>query len=150
MIIAKPVVQNRFWILKKDDEKIGNIEAVDNEFQVRINDQITRFKTIKMISQRTDIEFQKLNKRPKEPDENFQVHGFYTGCKSYNPTWDVQKGLPLFTKTTKSKSWFAAGWFLIKQHRTWDLVHCPKLIALQRYPYRGPFYTEDQARDQPF
>jgi len=25
---------------------------------------------------------------------------------------------------------------------------CPKLITLQRYPYRGPYYTKDQAHEQ--
>jgi len=27
------------------------------------------------------------------------------------------------------------------------VVHNPKLISLQRYPYQGPFYTQEQANE---
>jgi len=53
----------------------------------------------------------------------------------------------LFTRNTKSKSWFAAGWYNIKQHRKWESVQHPKLIALQRYQYQGPFHTKDEANN---
>jgi len=62
--------------------------------------------------------------------------------------WDIKRKLPLFTKQTKSKSWFAAGWYQLKQHRAWKVVHNPKLILLERYPYRGPFISKEQASDQ--
>jgi hypothetical protein len=28
-------------------------------------------------------------------------------------------------------------------------VLAPKLIVLQRYPYQGPYYSEQEARDHP-
>ena len=43
MIIAKPVVPDRFWILKQDDEKIGNIQATANGFTVQILDQVENY-----------------------------------------------------------------------------------------------------------
>jgi hypothetical protein len=50
----------------------------------------------------------------------------------------------MYTKTRKSKSWFAAGWYSIKRGRNWKVVQDPKLITLQRYPYQGPFKTQQE------
>jgi hypothetical protein len=60
--------------------------------------------------------------------------------------WDVKHRLPLFTKENKSKSWYAAGWYAVKQHRSWKLIRNPKLIVLERYQYQGPFHTQEEAR----
>jgi len=74
------------------------------------------------------------------------VHGYATGCRAYNPMWDVKHRLPLFTKEKKSKSWFAAGWYAVRQHRSWKVVRNPKLIVLERYQYQGPFHTAELAQ----
>jgi hypothetical protein len=74
-----------------------------------------------------------------------QVHGYPTQSRAYNGIWNVPDKLPLYTKTTKSKSWYAAGWYRVRQGRNWETVQNPKLIVLQRYPYHGPFYTKEQA-----
>jgi hypothetical protein len=148
MIVAKPVIDNQFWILKKDDRKIGNIEATSDGFAVKINDKVTSFKTINMIRQRANIEFEAIGNKPNKEPGSYQVQGYPTGSKVYNPIWDVKHKLPLFTKTRKSKSWFAAGWYQIKQKKNWTASQNPKLITLQRYPYQGPFYTKEEANDK--
>ena len=58
MIVAKPVIDQQFWILQQDEEKIGNVEACAGGYQVRINNQITQYKTIKMVEQRTGVRFE--------------------------------------------------------------------------------------------
>ena len=58
--------------------------------------------------------------------------------------WTSVVRLPLYTKNRKSKSWFAAGWYSVKRGRKWRVVQDPKLIALQRYPYQGPFHNKDE------
>jgi len=72
------------------------------------------------------------------------VYGFPVVGRFYNPVWDVAHHLPMYTKTRKSKSWFAAGWYSVKRGRNWKVVRDPKLIALQRYPYQGPFKTQQE------
>jgi hypothetical protein len=144
MIVAKPVIQDQFWILRQDDQKIGNITATSDGFDVKINDRVTKFQTISMIAQR-GIEFETVAHRPP-PLKTNTVHGFPAQGRVFNPTWDVKHGLPLYTKTKKSKSWFCGGWYRIKQGRHWEVTESPKLIAVQRYPYQGPFYTKDQAQ----
>ena len=75
--------------------------------------------------------------------------GYPSGSRVYNPVWDVQQGLPLFTKKRKSKSWFAAGWYQVRQRKTWAVTQSPKLITLERYDYQGPFYTQEEAKNEP-
>ena len=143
MIIAKPVVEKQYWILQKDNQKVGNIHATSDGFEVTINNQVEKFKSIKMAAQRANIEF--LSSGVKTKPSTHTVHGYEATGSVYNPVWDVQKHLPLYTKTKKSKSWFAAGWYQIKRGRNWKIVQDPKLIALERYPYQGPFQTKEQA-----
>jgi hypothetical protein len=146
MIVAKPVIDNQYWILKQDDEKIGNVQAVDGGFALTIRNKVAKFKTIRMLRRQANIEFAEPEHVTPIPKD--RVHGYPTGCRTHNGMWNVQLKLPLFTKTNKSKSWFAAGWYSIKQHRSWKVLQNPKLIVLERYTYQGPFYTEEQARDQ--
>ena len=144
MIEAKPVIPNRYWILKQDNRKVGQIEADDSGVTVKIQNRVAGYKTIKMASREANIEFTKLSSA--KPVTN-QVHGYEVTGRVYNPVWDVKHRLPLFTRDTKSKSWYAAGWYMVKQHRAWKVVQNPKLITLQRYQYQGPFHTQQQAED---
>ena len=146
MILAKPVVDKQYWILKQDNQKVGNIQAVDDGFQITIRNKTVSYKTIPMLRTRENVEFEPAAKAVKESDR--MVHGYDAGCRVYNPIWDVKHRLPLFTKDTKSKSWFAAGWYTVKQHRTWRAVQNPKLIVLERYKYQGPFHSKEEANDQ--
>ena len=144
MIEAKPVIPNRYWILKQDNRKVGQIEADDSGVTVKIQNRVAGYKTIRMASREANIEFTKLSSA--KPVTN-QVHGYEVTGRVYNPVWDVKHRLPLFTRDTKSKSWYAAGWYMVKQHRAWKAVQNPKLITLQRYQYQGPFHTQQQAED---
>jgi hypothetical protein len=144
-LIAKPVVDKQFWILQDGDRKVGNIEACAGGYQVKINNQTAQFKTIRTAAQRVNIEFETLPKLEKAKPSVNLVHGYPAQGRVYNPIWDVPQKLPLFTKTKKSKSWFAAGWYRVKKGRNWTTVQDPKLILLQRYSYLGPYHSHDQA-----
>jgi len=145
MIIAKPVIDKKFWILQKDNEKVGNIEACAGGYQVTINNQVEQYRSIRMAAQRANIMFETGIKTSK-PDVHL-VHGFPASSRVYNPVWNVPNQLPLYTKSNKSKSWFAAGWYLVKKGRKWKTVHDPKLILLERYAYHGPFHTNQAASE---
>ena len=147
MIVAKPVVDKKFWILQKDNEKVGNVEATDTGYQVKLNNQITEFKTIKMVEQRANIRFETMPKKAKKLVAS-NVYGYEVQGRIHNPMWNVQHKLALYTKTNKSKCWLAAGWYQLKQHREWEVVRDPKFILIQRYPYRGPFHTQEEAENE--
>ena len=146
-IIAKPVIDKQYWILKRDNQKVGIIEAVDGGFTVKIQNKVSQYKTIKMAGRDANIEFEPATKSKKLISN--QVHGFEVSGKVFNALWDVKHKLPLFTRSDKSKSWFAAGWYMVKQHRTWKLTQHPKLITLERYKYQGPFHSKDEATNAP-
>ena len=56
--------------------------------------------------------------------------------------FDVQKKLPVYTKTPKSKSQFCAGYYIICFEKGWRKAYCPKMITLSRYEYKGPIKTK--------
>lgn len=143
-IVAKPIIDKKYWILQENNQKIGNVEACPEGYQVKINNQIEQYKTIKMVEQRVHVRFEPAIKNSAKTTTNL-VHGYPVAGRMYNPLWDVPKKLPLYTKTNKSKSWFAAGWYRVKKGRNWSVVQGPKLILLQRYPYSGPFHSKEEA-----
>lgn len=146
MIVAKTVVPNQYWILKQGNQKIGNIEAGPGGFSVKINNQVQSFSSINTIKQNVSIDFETVSKKKPTVSSN-SVHGYGTSSRAFNAIYDVKHQVPLWTRESRSKSWYAAGWYQIKQGREWETVFCPKLITLQRYAYRGPYHTEDQANE---
>ena len=147
-LIAKPVIDKQFWILQDGNQKVGNIEACAGGYQVKIRNQVAQFKTIRMAAQRVNIEFESVFKSKDKKVTTDEVHGYPATGRIYNPMWDVKMKLPVYTKTKKSKSWFAAGWYKVKKGRTWTITQDPKLIVLQRYPYQGPFYSKQEADNE--
>lgn len=147
MIQAKPVVENQYWILKKDNRKIGQLEVKENgNCTIKILNSVISYKTIKMAREAINIEFEPPETATPVPPN--MVYGHEVEGEVFSPLWDVKRKLPLFTKEDNSKSWFAAGWYRIKQHRKWRMVQHPKLITLERYTYQGPFYSRDDAGGQ--
>ena len=146
-IVAKPIIDKQFWVLQQNDQKVGNIEAVTGGFQVKINNQVVaQYKSIKMVERNINIQFEPVIKKEKVKSSTHSVHGYPTVSRVYNPMWDVPQKLPVYTKTNKSKSWHAAGWYTVKKGRRWAAMQDPKLIVLQRYPYQGPFHTKEEAQ----
>jgi hypothetical protein len=146
-IVALPIVDKQYWILKENDRKVGNVEACADGYQVKIHNQIVQFKTIKLAARSANIEFEAAPKILKPKTNVDQIYGYAVTGRVYNPVWNVAQQLPVYTKTGKSKSWFAAGWYNVKKGRQWRTVLAPKLITLQRYPYQGPFYTQEDANN---
>ena len=145
-VIAKPVVKNKFWIVEDSGEKVATIQAVEEGGFVYVHeDQREKFPSIKLLSKKYNIEFVKAEKTKKE--DGHDVYGFPTNNAPHNQVLDVQRYLPIFTKTNKSKSFFCAGYYIIKFSSTWVRAYCPKLITLNRYEYQGPFKTQDRMLD---
>ena len=144
-LIAKPVVKNKMWIVENGGIKVGNIMAVEEGGVVYIhNDQREMFPSIKLLSKEYNIEFVKAEKPKRVKQDVYEVYGFPTNSAPNNEVLDVQRYLPIYTKGTKSKSFFCAGYYIIKFSSTWVRAYCPKLITLNRYEYQGPFKTQER------
>lgn len=146
-LVAKPVIDKQFWILQDGNQKVGNVEACAGGYQVKIRNQITQFKSIKIAARQINIKFEEPVKLTRPDPAQKHVHGYPVVGRVHNPMWDVPQQLPVYTKTVKSKSWFAAGWYNVRKGRHWATVQSPKLIVLQRYAYQGPYYNEQEAHD---
>lgn len=142
-IVAKPVVDEEFWLLHEDNIKIGNILVHDGRYQVKIKNHVTEYKSLEKVESAIGI---KLTSTAR-PNMITHIRGYYTGPEAYQQTWDVTQGLPLFTKVESGQCWHAAGWYKVKKGSKWKVEECPKLIYLQRYPFKGPFLTKGEAEN---
>jgi ABC-type antimicrobial peptide transport system permease subunit len=136
-IHAKPIIKDMFWVLTAEDKRVGEINKQGSTYSLKIGDSVFNYKNLNRIKANANIEFEKQI-TAKEREVN-QVHGYSTDAEPYNGVWSLQQKVPIFTKEENSKSWFAAGWYLVKQNKIWRQDFCPKLITLQRYDYRGPY-----------
>lgn len=141
--IAKPVVKNKFWVVEDCGKKIATIQASDDGGFVYVHDeQREYFSNVKNIKQKYNIKFSSIEKTKKENSKT--VYGFPTTGKAYNQVWDVQRRLPIYSKTPKSKSLFCAGYYLVQLNCQWTEHFCPKNITVNRYKYLGPFKSKDE------
>jgi len=147
-LVAKPIVKNQLWVITDGERKVGNVVADDSGYDVKIGDQTTHYASTKTIEKNFKITFESA-KRVKQSQENLSFAVWPTQSnRVYNSVFDVQRKLHLYTTSPGSKCYHAAGYFAIRQHRTWETVFCPKYIYLQRYEYRGPELSEDALKLQ--
>jgi hypothetical protein len=141
---AKPIIDNKFWIVEKDGEKFATLRKnEDNRFVLSNSTGIKIYQTKKDLTSEFGKDFfvarivkESTNAKPNE------IHGFPTSADPHNSMFDIKRKLPLFTKSSDSKSLYCAGYYVIRFDKGWVKSFCPKLITLQRYEYRGPFKTE--------
>jgi hypothetical protein len=143
-LIAKPVVKNQFWIVTDGNEKVGNVLADGSGFEVKLNGNKTHYKNTKAIQKVANIEFQTFSNFNSAKKE-VMFSDYPTTAKVYNSILDIKRKLHLYTKTPKSKCYYAAGWYTFKQGIEEKAIFCPKYIFIQRYDYQGPFKTKNEA-----
>ena len=148
-INAKTLVKDKFWILEENGQKLGTLQKKDNNGWIFLSKADSRevFHTPESLRERFGIDV--LTPAPVEEIkteeviiEEFEVHGYPVSQQPYNPMFDVQKQLPIYSKTPKSKSLFCAGYYIICFEKGWRKAYCPKLITLQRYPFKGPIRSK--------
>ena len=143
-IHAKPIIQDKFWIVEENGEKIATLRknednrfVMSNELGVKIYDN--QESLTKQFGK--DFFIAKIVKEAHNSLPN-EVHGYTTSTTPFNAMFDIKRKLPLFTKSDDSKSLYCAGYYVIKFDKGWVKSFCPKLITLQRYDFKGPFKTE--------
>lgn len=143
-IHAKPIIADKFWIIEQDGEKVATLRKnEDNRFVMSNELGIKIFDNQESLTKQFGKDFfvAKIIKEAVDALPN-EVHGYTTSTVPFNAMFDIKRKLPLFTKSDDSKSLYCAGYYVIKFDKGWVKSHCPKLITLQRYEYKGPFKTE--------
>ena len=146
-INAKTLVKDKFWIIEENGEKLGTLQKQENNGWIFLSKKNNKeiFHTQENLRERFGIDITSIESTPTtDQTENVDlvVHGYPVSQKPYNPMFDVQKQLPIYSKTPKSKSLFCAGYYIICFEKGWRKAYCPKLITLQRYPFKGPMKTK--------
>jgi hypothetical protein len=141
-LIAKPVGKNKFWVVEDSGNKIATIQATNNGIVYVHDEQREYFSTVKNLKQKYNIKFGSAEKVKHHVSK--LVYGYPVSGKTYNEVWDVQRRLPIYSKTLKSKSLFCAGYYLIKLNGIWSQQYCPKNITLSRYEFLGPYKTKEE------
>jgi len=145
--VAKVLVPNKFWILEADGEKVATLTKEKKGYSVLCKGQKMEFHDLAEIKERFGITLDaaiiKKEKTAEKPDE---IYGYPVNGRAFGPLWNVQKKLPIYAKSNKSKSLYCAGYYVIRFRKGWVKSFCPKLITLERYPFKGPFKTELEMR----
>lgn len=143
-LLAKSIVRNKCWVVEDDGKKVGSILTNPNGVVLISNRGRENFLNLKTLSAMYDITIEKPEPKKKVITENYDVYGYPCEHNAKNILWDVPKRLPVFTKGRKSKSFFCAGYYIVKFNNGWVKSYCPKLITLNRYEYQGPFKTQEE------
>ena len=141
---ANPIIENKFWIVEQNGIKFATLRRDEEDRFVMSNEQgLEIFNNKESLTKKYGKDFfrVKIVKAADDAEVN-EVHGFPTNSSPHNTMYDVRKQLPLYTKSGDSKSLYCAGYYVIRFDKGWVKSFCPKLITLQRYPFKGPFKTE--------
>ena len=145
---AKPVIENKFWIVEKDGSRYATLRKdEENRFVMSNATGIKIFKNKESVTKQFGKDFfiAKIIKEADNAPVN-EVHGYATSVEPHNAMFDIKRRLPLFTKSSDSKSLYCAGHYIIKFDKGWVKSFCPKFITLDRYEYRGPYKTENDLK----
>jgi hypothetical protein len=140
--IAKPLIPNKSWLLETDGLKIGTLNKERSSYSILKNGQKISIGTVKDVKEKLGITFNEKQKSEKVSNPENSVYDFPCGSKPFGSVYNIRKKLPIYAKSTKSKSQYCAGYYVIKFRKGWVKSFCPKLITLERYPFHGPFKTE--------
>jgi len=141
---AKPIIEDKFWIVEKDGEKFATLRKdEENRFVLSNNTGIKIYNDKASITKQFGKNFfvARIVKESNDA-EPLEVHGYPSSTAPYNSMFDIKRKLPLFTKSKDSKSHYCAGYYVIRFDKGWVKSFCPKLITLQRYEFKGPFKND--------
>jgi hypothetical protein len=141
---AKPVIENKFWIVEQNGTKFATLRKdEENRFVLSNESGIKIYNNKKSLTDQFGKDFfvAKIVQESTNAEPN-EIHGYSTSATPHNAMYDIKRKLPLFTKSSDSKSLYCAGYYVIKFDKGWVKSFCPKLITLQRYKYQGPFKSE--------
>jgi hypothetical protein len=147
---AKVLVPNKVWILEKQGVKLGTLNKEKKGYAFFRNGDKVELHDINEVRSRFGEELFKdsianLKSSVKSADTK-SIYDFPCSSRPYNPVYNVKNRLPIYAKSNKSKSLYCAGYYVIQFRKGWVKSFCPKLITLERYPYHGPFKTEQEMK----
>lgn len=144
-IISKELIPNKEWILKIGNTKVGSVSKNKKGYNFLSKGKHFSFKELTEIG--IDLPEKNL-KSSININQPYQIYEYPCSNKPFEPIYNIKKKLPIFAKSSKSKSLFCAGYYIIKFRKGWVKSFCPKLITLERYEFFGPFKNEQEMKQE--
>jgi hypothetical protein len=142
---AKPILDGRFWILESEGQKLGTIcKQEDRRYMFSCENGTRIFDNQQHLQNSFNGEWMWGSAMSTPEATNLDPNNVYGyPCKfiPHNVVLDVERKLPLFSKSKKSKSLYCAGYYIIKFEKGWVRSYCPKLLTIESYPFKGPYKT---------
>ena len=145
MINAKPLMSNKFWVLEENGTKIGTLQAMDEGYILIMNGSKSYIQNEELYK-KYQIKLERKSIANSSKKDETVVFEYPSASAPYNSIWNCSLNLPLYTKKPDSKSLHCAGYYIIKFDKGWVETFCPKLVTLNKYPYKGPFKNQIEAR----
>jgi hypothetical protein len=142
------LIPNKSWLLENDGEKFATLSKEKKGYSILCKGQEIKVHDLKEIKERFGITItdEAIKKEKNNKETTKDIYGYPVNGRAFGPLWNVQKRLPIYAKSSKSKSLYCAGYYVIQFRKGWVKSFCPKLITLERYPFKGPFKTELEMR----
>jgi len=141
-MIAKPIVKNKFWIVEQEGKKIATIQQHTEGIAWVETSKREQFANIDLLKNHYNLHFDRPNSKSIK-STNKEVYEFPCNSTPFNGVWDLKHRVPLYTKSKKSKCFYAAGYYLMDN----EIVFCPKYIYINRLSFVGPFKSEQEAKN---
>lgn len=150
MYVAKPIVENTFWIVEENGSKVGTLQRSDNAINLRLlvpRSESIRFNTLDELTQKYDLKFESAAQDQQIDAAVTDIRGYPVNVLHvFNDVFDITRNLPIYTKSASSASYFCAGYYIIKFAKGWVPSFCPKLATLEANEYRGPFTSDEEMK----
>jgi hypothetical protein len=145
---AKTLLEGKFWIVEQDEEKVGTLSKDEEDrFMYQSNKGTRIFNTERAMKKYLGkIMFTSKEVEESKVEDDSKAYGFPTSSAPITSMFDIRRKLPLFTKSEKSKSFYCAGYYVIKFPKGWLRSFCPKLMTLDGNDYKGPYKLEDDMK----
>ena len=144
------IVKDKFWILEDAGIKLGTVRRTkSSDFEVIIKEDGVETLSLNALTSKFGSKILESKQVKKIESVEYgkdidDVEGFPSKHRAYNKSLD-DKGIPVYTKTEKSKVVYAAGYYgLSFPGAGWKNAYCVKRETLDNYEFIGPFKTKTQ------
>lgn len=153
MLRAKVVMPDKFWILESNGIRKGTMSKQPNPVKpdavlVVIDQNESVYDNLDKACWELSINFEEAVEETIVEASHESVQGYPTKCPAFNPIWDIKRKLPVFTKTEKSRTLHAAGYYIIHFDTGWAQAFCPKVSTLEGNEFQGPFKDKVEMRER--
>jgi hypothetical protein len=147
-LLAKNILPEKFWIIEDESNtKLGTIQVGPQRVKVVLDGGNYIYADFDSALSSHDI-LTSTDPINETKVSTHNVNEYPAKDQPFNEMYDAMHGLPMYTKTEKSKCFYAAGYYIIHFNFAWAPAYCPKVITLNRNEFRGPYKTEIEMKEQ--